>query len=415
MKNEQLWSLMIRVCAVLTVVVMSASVSWAITGYTKVYSFTGGVDGRDPATALTFDSAGNAYGTTAAGGDFDLGAVFQLTPSGGGWVETVIYSFTGGNDGSDPHGGVILGADGNLYGTAVAGGSGGICTGDGCGVVYKLTPFGGQWSETTLYSFKGGTDGWGPGGRVVFDAAGNLFGTTPNGGRHSFGTIFKLTPTMNGTWDERVIHSFTGGKDGATGSLGDLIFDAAGNIYGVAEQGGANGAGTVYKLSHSPTGGWILTTLYAFKGMPDAAFPFGGLIFDANGNLYGTTYFGGTAGMGTVFQLAPGPNGTWQENILYSFLGGTDGSLPTSTLIFDSRGRLFGTTSAGGRLTCDCGTVFRLTLFGGSWNERIVHLFGGSDGFAPNYGLTFNPAGDLYGATPAGGTFHVGMIFKFTP
>lgn len=415
MKNKQLWSLTIRVCAIFAAVTMIASVSWAITGYMKVYSFTGGTDGRDPATALTFDSAGNAYGTTAAGGDFDLGAVFKLTPSGDGFVQTVIYSFSGGNDGSDPHGGVTLGPDGNLYGTAVAGGSGGFCTGDGCGVVFKLTPSGDQWFETTLYSFKGGTDGWGPGSRVVFDAAGNLFGTTPNGGSHSFGTIFKLTRTANGTWRERIIHNFTGGKDGATGSLGDLIFDAAGNIYGIAEQGGANGFGTVYKLSPSPTGGWILTTLYAFKGMPDAAFPFGGLIFDAAGNLYGTTFFGGTAGMGTVFQLTRGPNGKWQENVLYNFLGGTDGSLPTSTLIFDAKGRLFGTTSAGGHVSCDCGTVFRLTLSGGSWIEKIVHFFGGSDGFAPNYGLTFNPAGDLFGATPAGGTFHKGMIFKFTP
>lgn len=406
---------MFRVCAVFAVVAMIASVSWA-TGYKRVYSFTGGTDGRDPATALTFDSAGNAYGTTAAGGEFDLGAVFKLTPSGDGWVQTVIYSFAGGNDGLDPHGGVTLGPDRSLYGTAVAGGNAGICAGDGCGVVYRLTPEGDQWFQTTLYNFKGDNDGWGPGGRVVFDAAGNLFGTTPNGGRHSAGTIFMLTPSPSGTWHKRTIHSFTGGKDGATGSLGDLIFDAAGNIYGIAEQGGANAAGTVYKLSPTPTGRWTLTTLYAFQGMPDAGFPFGGLNFDAAGNLYGTTYFGGNAGMGTVYQLTPGPNGKWQENVLYNFQGGIDGSLPTSTLVFDANGRLFGTTSAGGRPSCDCGTVFRLTLSNGSWKEKIVHFFGkGFDGYSPNYGLTFDAAGNLYGATPAGGTSRKGMIFKFTP
>jgi len=415
MKSKPFWSSMSKACAVFAVVAMIASVSWAA-GYKRVYSFTGGVDGRDPATHLTFDSAGNAYGTTAGGGEFNFGAVFKLTPSGDIWVQTVIYSFAGGNDGLDPHGGVALGSDGSLYGTAVAGGNAGICAGDGCGVVYKLTPAGDLWFQTTIYNFKGGNDGWGPGSRVVFDAAGNLFSTTPNGGRHSAGTIYMLSPTPNGTWRKKTIHSFTGGKDGATGSLGDLLLDAAGNIYGIAEQGGANGAGTVYKLSPTPTGRWTFTTLYAFKGMPDAGFPFGGLNFDAAGNLYGTTYFGGTAGMGAVYQLTPGPNGTWQENVLYSFQGGTDGSLPTSTLIFDANGNLFGTTSAGGRPSCDCGTVFKLILSGGAWKEKIIHYFGkGFDGYAPNYGLTFDAAGNLYGATPAGGTSRKGMIFKFTP
>ena len=292
----------------------------------------------------------------------------------------------------------------------------GFCAGDGCGVVYKLTPTGDLWSQTTIYNFAGDDgDGWGPGGTVVFDAAGNLFGTTPSGGRHSAGTIYMLS-SRNGIWREKILHSFTGGKDGATGSLGDLIFDAAGNIYGITEQGGANGAGTVYKLAASPSGKWTFTTLYAFKGMPDAGFPFGGLNWDAAGNLYGTTYFGGTAGMGTVFRLTPGPNGKWQEDVLYSFQGGTDGSLPTSTLVFDTRGNLLGTTSTGGRPSCDCGTVFRLTLSNGSWNEKIIHYFGVRfDGYSPNYGLTFDAAGNLYGATPAGGTSRTGMIFKFTP
>jgi uncharacterized repeat protein (TIGR03803 family) len=225
-----------------------------------------------------------------------------------------------------------------------------------------------------------------------------------------------LAPGTGGAWHKKTIHNFTGGKDGATGSMGDLIFDAAGNIYGVAEQGGANGLGTIYRLSPMPTGRWVLTTLYAFKGMPDGANPYGGLIWDKAGNLYGTTYYGGTVGMGTTFQLSPGANGKWQENILHHFLGDTDGSLPTTTLIFDKAGNLFGTTSAGGRPSCDCGTVFKLTLSNGSWNEKIIHYFGKHfDGYAPNYGLTFDAAGNLYGATPSGGTSRKGMIFKFTP
>jgi uncharacterized repeat protein (TIGR03803 family) len=387
------------------------SVPSSALSYKKVYNFTGGTDGGDPATPLTFDSAGNAYGTTAAGGDYDFGTAFMLTPSG---QETVLYSFTGGSDGEDPHGGVVLDNAGNLYGTTAAGGSGGSCAGDGCGVIFELSPSGGSWSETTLYSFKGLNDGFGPGGALVFDTAGNLFGATPDGGAHSDGVVFELSPTEFG-WRYKVIHAFTGGKDGAVGSLGSLIFDAAGNLYGVTELGGTYGAGSVYEL-YSTQAGWKTTVLYDFKGAPDAANPYGGLILDKAGNLYGTTYFGGTAGMGAVFQLVPGPNGAWQENVLYSFQGGTDGSFPTTTLLFNAAGSLYGTTSTGGRPSCDCGTVFRLELTRGSWDERIVHYFGkGRDGSSPNYGLTLDQAGNLYGTTPVGGSSGQGIVFEITP
>jgi uncharacterized repeat protein (TIGR03803 family) len=400
-----------RACTALALAAILANVSWAAT-YKKLYNFTGGMDGGDPATPLTFDSAGNAYGTTAAGGDFDLGTVFMLTPSG---QETVLYSFTGGSDGQDPHGGVTLDDAGNLYGAAVAGGSGGFCGGDGCGVVFELSPSGGSWTETTLYNFKGLNDGFGPGGGVVFDTAGNLFGTTPDGGAHSDGRVFELSPTAHG-WRYKMIHAFTGGKDGAVGSLGSLVFDAAGSLYGVTELGGTYGAGAVYRLSPTASGGWKTTALYDFKGTPDASNPYGGLIFDKAGNLYGTTYFGGATGMGAVFQLLPGPNGAWQENVLYSFQGGTDGSFPTTTLVFNSAGTLYGTTSTGGRPSCDCGTVFKLSLAHGSWNEKIVHFFGERrDGSSPNYGLTLDSAGNLYGTTPVGGTAGQGIVFQIAP
>jgi uncharacterized repeat protein (TIGR03803 family) len=399
-----------RACATFVFVVMLASVSSAT--YKKVYSFTGGLDGGDPATPLTFDKAGNAYGTTAAGGGFNFGTVFKISPSG---RQTVLYSFSGGGDGLDPHGGVTLDSAGNLYGTTVAGGSGGLCAGDGCGVVFELSPSGGGWIETTLYNFTGLNDGFGPGGGLVFDTKGNLYGTTPDGGAHSFGVVFKLSPIAH-SWRQSVIHAFTGGKDGSIGSLGSLLLDAAGNLYGVTELGGANGAGAVYKLSKTSRGPWKTTVLYDFKGMPDAANPYGGLIFDKAGNLYGTTYFGGATGMGAVFQLIPGPDGAWQENVLYSFLGGTDGSFPTTTLVFNTAGNLYGTTSTGGRPSCDCGTVFKLTLSGGSWNEKIVHLFGvGRDGSSPNYGLTLDRKGNLYGTTPVGGMGGQGIVFQLTP
>ena len=400
-----------RVRAALAFAVIFANISSATT-YKKLYNFTGNADGSDPATPLTFDSSGNAYGTTASGGAYDFGTVFQLSVSG---QETVIYSFTGGGDGLDPHGGVTIDSAGNLYGTTVAGGFGGLCAGDGCGVIFELTPSGGSWTETTLYNFKGLNDGFGPGGGLVFDSAGNLYGTTPDAGAHSSGVVFELSPSAHG-WHYKVIHQFTGNRDGAVGSLGNLLLDVAGNLYGTTELGGVNGAGAVYELSPTARGPWKTTVLYDFKGMPDAANPYGGLIFDKAGSLYGTTYFGGTAGMGTVFQLTPGPNGAWQQNVLYSFQGGTDGSFPTATPIFSAAGSLYGTTSTGGRPSCDCGTVFKLTLTGGSWNEKIVHFFGkGRDGYSPNYGLTFDPAGSLYGTTPFGGSEGQGTVFELTP
>jgi len=416
MKIRTFCSLRRSACALAALALLATTFASAA-GYRKIYSFTGGLDGRDPATQLTFDpSTGNAYGTTAAGGEFDFGAIFQLTPTPDGWVQTVIYSFAGGNDGLDPHGGVTIGADGSLYGTAVAGGNAGICAWDGCGVVYRLTPVNGTWSLATIHNFKGGNDGWGPGGRVVFDGAGNLFGTTPDGGRFSAGTVYVLHPNGQGGWTKRTIHNFTGGKDGATGSLGDLLFDSAGNLYGTAEQGGANGFGTVFRMSPTPSGGWTFATLYAFKGMPDGASPYGGLVWGSNGKLYGTTYYGGAAGIGSVFELSLGPNGKWEERALYSFLGDTDGSLPTSTLTFDSKGSLYGTTSAGGRPSCDCGTIFKLVLAEDGWKEKIVHYFGKNfDGYAPTYGLTWDGSGNLFGATPAGGNTRTGMIFRFTP
>jgi uncharacterized repeat protein (TIGR03803 family) len=399
------------VCAAFILVAVLAIPGEAAT-YKKLYNFTGGADGGDPASPLTFDSAGNAYGTTAAGGDFDLGTVFMLSPSG---QESVLYSFTGGGDGSDPHGGVTLDSAGKLYGTTVAGGFGGLCAGDGCGVIFELSPSDGGWTETTLYNFQGLNDGFGPGSGLVFDGAGNLFGTTPDGGAHSDGVIFELSPTKSG-WRYKMLHAFTGGKDGAVGSLGTPLFDGAGNLYGVTELGGAYGAGAAYKLSPTQRGAWKLTVLYDFKGTPDAANPYGGLIFDKAGDLYGTTYFGGATGMGAVFQLIPGPNGNWQENALYSFQGGTDGSFPTSSLTLGATGSLYGTTSTGGRPSCDCGTVFKVTLARGSWNEKIVHLFGqGRDGSSPTYGLTLDQAGNLYGTTPVGGAEGQGIIFQLKP
>jgi uncharacterized repeat protein (TIGR03803 family) len=391
--------------------------SWASTEHV-VYSFTGGVDGGDPASPLVFDNAGNAYGTTVTGGADGCGTVYILTPAGGGhYTHSVIFSFDCFSTGKNPYGGVTMDGQGNLYGTTVAGGSGGVCVGDGCGVVYELTQSGGNWSETVLYSFGDSPDAAGPGGGVVFDAQGNIYATAADGGADGEGAIYELSPTSGG-WTERVIHDFTGGDDGALGSLGTLLRDAAGNFYGVTEIGGQFGAGTVYKLSPASGGGWNFATLYAFQGQPDAAFPYGGLIADANGNMYGTTYFGGTSGAGTVFKIGPAPNarGGWRDTVLYSFEGGADGGNPTSTLVFDAAHNLYGTTSTGGDPGCDCGVAFELSPNGSGWTENVLHTFGTfPDGASPSYGLTSDGAGNYLGATPVGGQQSQGTVYQLTP
>jgi uncharacterized repeat protein (TIGR03803 family) len=348
-------------------------------------------------------------------GGIGYGTVFQLKHGAGKWTESVLYTFTGGSDGKNPYGGVTLDGAGNLYGTTVSGGTGGTCAGDGCGVVFKLTKSGSSWTQSVLYSFKGGNDGYGPGGGVIFDKKGNLYGTTPDGGSNSDGTVYELSP-HGGQWKERVIHTFTGGSDGSTGSLGMLLIDKTGNLYGIAELGGDNGAGAVFRMSPAAGGKWKFSTLYGFKGQPDAGFPYGGLIADAKGNLYGTTYYGGENGVGSVFKLTRGSGGKYTESVLYSF-SPNDGNSPTSTLTFDAAGALYGTTSSGGDSGCGCGTVFKLTRgSGGGWNASDAHIFKSSpDGAYAYYGVTRDHAGNLYGATAAGGAQDQGVLFELTP
>ena len=405
----------LTVCFVVALVALLGNVSSATTTENVVYSFAG-QDGVDPAADLVFDAAGNAYGTTVSGGGANCGTVFKLTPSGSQWLQTVLFSFDCFGSGKNPYGGVTLDAQGNLYGTTVAGGSGGVCAGDGCGVVYKLTHSGGSWTETVLYSFGDAPDAGGPGSAVVFDRAGNILGTAPDGGAFAHGAVYELT--FNGSqWTERVLHDFSGGADGAVGFLGRLLPDAVGNFYGVTELGGANGLGTVFKLAPM-SGSYQLTTLYAFTGSPDGAFPYGGLVADRSGNLYGTTYFGGSLGQGSVFRVGPGPViGGWRDAVLYSFQGGTDGANPTGTLLFDANGNLYGTTSAGGDASCQCGSIFTLTPTGvNRWTLTWFHDFAGSsDGKFAYYGLTPDGQGHYLGTTANGGTHNMGAIFSVTP
>jgi len=414
MSKKSSFQLVVNGFAILFLATAVASIASASTKV--LYSFTAGSDGADPAGTLVFDSAGNAYGTGVVGGDFGYGVVFQLTPHANGkWTQSVLWSFSAGADGKNPYGGVILDAAGNLYGTTVAGGLGGECTGDGCGVVYRLSQSKGGWNLTTLYNFTGLNDGFGPGGAVIMDKDGNLYGTTPDGGKFGEGVIYELSPTNKGEWSLKVLHAFSGGKDGGVGSLGPLTFDSAGNIFGVTEVGGIHGAGTAFRLTSS-AGKWRFSTIYAFKGMPSAAYPYGGLTPDKSGNLYGTTYYGGKNGVGSVFQLSQGASGRWNAKILRSFGSGKELNSTTTTLVFDGSGDLWGTTAAGGDPGCDCGGVFELTPGGNKWSETVVHRFKSvPDGAYSYYGLALDSAGNLYGTTVQGGIYNQGAIFRVKP
>jgi uncharacterized repeat protein (TIGR03803 family) len=378
-----------------------------------IYSFAGGNDGEYTDTDLVIDSAGNLYGTSVQGGNLGGGTVFRLSPSVTGWIHSVLYNFTGGADGGEPYKGVTLDARGNLYGTTVTGG-GGVCEG-GCGVVFQLSPHGDTWRQTVIHTFAGGTDGSGPGSGVTFDRQGNLYGMTPTGGAFGLGTIYELLPNGK-TWDEKILHDFTGGADGSSASAGRLIFDPAGNLYGVATAGGANGKGAAFKLTPVGDGTWTFQTLYSFKGQPDAGFPYGGLVFDRAGNLYGTTYYDGANNLGSVYELHPVAGGAWEEKVLYSFKGGKDGASSIGNLVLDAAGDLYGTTSEGGA-SCSCGTVFKLTPGGsGKWMETVVYRFHGAPdgGFVYN-GMVGDGSGTYYGATVHGGTSDDGTIYQFTP
>jgi uncharacterized repeat protein (TIGR03803 family) len=376
-----------------------------------LYAFQGGNDGADPIGNLIFDSSGNLYGATETGGGTDCssgcGTVFELSPNGsGGWTETILYSFQGGSDGAGPSAGLIFDQAGNLYGTTQGGGVNYL------GTVFELSPSGnGGWTETILYSFQGSPDGAGPQG-LIFDGSGNLYGTTGAGGEGTCsinaislpvqcGTVFELAPKGNGEWTETVIYSFPSNSEGFSPNPG-LIFDNSGKLYGTTSEGGTDGYGIAYELSPNGT----KTTLYSFQGGSDGANPEAGLIFDGNGNLYGTAFYGGTGCgapfCGTVFELSPKGTGGWTETTLHSFQGGSDGGNPAAGLNFDKNGNLYGSTVYGGP---GYGTVFELSPNGsGGWMENVLLTFpGGSEGMYPYSGLILDPDDNLYGTTYEGG------------
>jgi len=244
------------------------------------------------------------------------------------------------------------------------------------------------------------------------DATGNLYGTTREGGAHASGTVFEMTPVVGGGWTEKVLYSFTEKPPNAYYPDAGLIFDAAGNLYGTTEAGGTSNFGTVFELSPVKDGGWREKVLHSFAGA-DGSTPYASLIFDGSGNLYGTTEVGGAYGYGTVFELVPGTGGTWTQKVLYSFTG-THGTNPYASLILDASGNLYSTTQTGGAY--GHGTVFELIPSkGGHWTEKILHNFNNPDGTYPSAGLIFDTAGNLYGTSVEGGTYNLGTVFELTP
>lgn len=261
---------------------------------TILHSFGTGSDGAQPIGGVVLDSAGNFYGTTSLGGAYQNGTVFEAKRSGRTWSESVIYNFTGGDDGTSPPAGVTLDAHGNLYGTTSMGGI------NGDGVVYELSPSGSSWKQTVLYSFQGLSDGQNPVGGVILDKAGNLYGTTFDGGNNGGGTVYELSAS-NGSWTLTTLYSFTGGYGGP---YNKLAFDSEGNLYGATNGEGAYGYGSVFKLTSS-NGGWTITDLYDFPGGSNGSLPYGSVAVDSKGNVFGTASAGGSQNQGLVFEITP--------------------------------------------------------------------------------------------------------------
>jgi len=385
--------------------------------FTVLHTFTGGADGSQPVAGLTMDRGGNLYGTTSAGGA-GYGTVFKLTHTGSAWVETTLYTFQGGMDGAKPQARVVFGPDGTLYGTTT--GSGG-----GAGTVFNLRPPATfcrsilcPWSETVLYRFTGGADGEPIYGDLTFDAAGNIYGTASGGGGGcslygGCGVVFKLSRSGGG-WIENVLYRFVDGI-GQTPTSG-VIFDSAGNLYGTLLYGGTHGRGTVYELT--PSGpGWKQTTLYSFGAAPDGGNPYGGLVFDQQGNLYGTTFDGGAGNGGTVYQLQP-MGGNWTYTTLYS-LPENQGAYDGPTM--DSSGNLYATTVGGGN---GLGNVFELSPGANGWIPTDLHDFSFQhleQGYFPVGGVVLDAHGNLYGTTASGGNMGpgcgegCGVVWEITP
>jgi uncharacterized repeat protein (TIGR03803 family) len=355
---------------------------------TVLHNFMGGSDGANPYSGVLLTASGNLYGTTYQGGASNAGVVYEISPSG---KETVLYSFTGGADGGNPYAGVIADSAGNLYGTTYNGGAAGY------GTAYKLTPAG---QETVLHSFTDGADGGNPYAGVILGSSGDLYGTAVNGGAAPYypaGVVYKLSPAGQ----ETVLYSFNADNFGPGQPYAGVILDPAGNLYGAAAGGGEHDGGCVYEISAAGA----FSALYSFYLNRGPAVPKGGLVRDSSGNLYGTTEEYNLTGLGAVYKLETGG----QIEALYTFPGSGDDTYKgdmNAGVILDSEGNLYGTTPYGGMQ----GMVYKLSPSG---TETTLYDFtpapGGTRPFA---GVARDSAGNLYGAAASGGAYYQGVVYK---
>lgn len=412
------------VIAALVLVMLQAGTPAASAPFAGAYSelivhkFLGSPDGANPEAGVIRSVDGYLYGTTVEGGansncpggfGMGCGTVFALDPSGN---ERVVYSFGGTPDGSTPFASLLSDSAGNLYGTTASGGHAKVCLSfnpDGCGTVYKIDTAG---NESILHNFlgyfgSGRDDGEAPKGSLVANSDGALFGATAYCGLGSSGVIYEIHPDGR----ERIRHDFNGNGSDGDGSYAGLVRDSTGDLYGTTYAGGGGsctgGCGSVFKLN--PAG--VFTTLHSFTGGSDGGNPYGGLVMDASGNLYGTAQNygnlscakkGGNPGCGTVFEL----NRERKLILLHTFAGSPDGATPSAAILLDANGNIYGATSFGGDQACNggysCGVVFKINRSG---QGTILHTFtgGANDGEVPYRGLYRDAAGDLFGTAVSGG------------
>jgi len=349
-----------------------------------LYTFRG-ADGAFSIAAPIVDASGNLYGTTSSGGPANKGTVFKLAPDGN---QTLLAGFDRNHSGIEPTSSLWRDANGNLFGTTFR-----TARRSPFGTVFEITQDG---REKVLHRFSGGdAAGYGPWGGVTGDASGNLYGTTSQGGALRGGTIFKLAP--DGTMT--VVHAFDTNRNSGDASApwGSLAMDAGGNLYGTSQRGGAAGGGALFKVAPDGTE----SIVYSFGSeRGDGTPPNGGVLIDAAGNFYATTTSGGFYGYGTIYRIAPDRSAV----LLHSFSRYPDGGQPNGGLVADAKGNLYGTTYQGGN-TNNCGTVFELSPGG---RFRVLHTFDEifrriRNGIEPQAGLAIDAAGNLYGTTSRAG------------
>lgn len=383
---------------------------------TVLHTFRGGADGGDPTAGLTMDRAGNLYGTTSGNVLSYTSSAFQVKNVAGNWQFSPLYTFYPDQlaEGNGPQSKLVIGPDGALYGAAEYGGNAG-CFDRGCGTVFKLQPRAHScptsachWNITVLSYFSEDSGAFPD--QIVFGPDGSIYGTTIIGGNvgdncpTGCGTVFQLT-NSGGTWSKKVLYEFNG-SDG-NDPKGGVILDSAGNLYGTTYSGGTNNKGVLYKLSPAAQGFWTQTILHVFDGSNGSNDPIGPLTMDASGNLYGACE-GGSIGIGSVFELSS--PGTWNYQTLYTFLGNKE---PQGGLLLDSSGSIYGVLAT----AQDNGSLYKLSLTGGSWTYTDLHGFEPNECQGPNGGLVMDAQGNLFGTCFGGGAPSVveGTVWEFTP